>query len=118
LAILISVPPNLPGLISSINPAINVGSAVNLFDFAWLFGVGLNFTGCCHSLIGFLQQFTVASFVYYTASVLFPAHETILEEAVFEDAKVDDKSGRDRPEGMRNHNTNEKLGVQHIVGVV
>ena len=38
-AILLSVPPNLPGLISSINPKINVGGAIKIFDFAWIFGV-------------------------------------------------------------------------------
>jgi NCS1 family nucleobase:cation symporter-1 len=43
LALLISVPPNLPGLINSITPTIKVGGAVHLFDFAWLFGVGLIF---------------------------------------------------------------------------
>jgi len=74
LAILISVPPNLPGLINSINPAIKVGEAIHLFDFAWLFG------------------FTMASFVYYMTSVLSPAHETMLQEAIFEDAEMNDKS--------------------------
>jgi NCS1 family nucleobase:cation symporter-1 len=44
LAILISVPPNLPGLINSITPTIKVGGAVHLFDLAWLFGVSLLFT--------------------------------------------------------------------------
>jgi nucleobase:cation symporter-1, NCS1 family len=34
-----SVGPNLPGLISSINPSIAVGKAQYIFDFAWLFGV-------------------------------------------------------------------------------
>ncbi|KZP30106.1 NCS1 nucleoside transporter family [Athelia psychrophila] len=68
LALLISVPPNLPGLVSSINTSIYVGSgATHLFDIAWLFG------------------FFVASFVYYVASVLFPATETMLDEAILED---------------------------------
>ncbi|KIM82056.1 hypothetical protein PILCRDRAFT_820964 [Piloderma croceum F 1598] len=74
LALLISVPPNLPGLINSITPTIKVGGAVHLFDFAWLFG------------------FTVASFVYYTTSVVFPAHETMLDETIFDDTKGDNKS--------------------------
>jgi hypothetical protein len=43
LAILISVSPNLPGLINSINPTIKVGGAIHLFDFAWLFGVSFMF---------------------------------------------------------------------------
>ena len=40
--ILASVPPNLPGLISSINPNIYVGGATKIYDFAWLFGVRLS----------------------------------------------------------------------------
>lgn len=30
--------------------------------------------------------------------MVFPAHGTMLEEAIFEDAKVDDESGRDHLE--------------------
>ena len=30
--------------------------------------------------------------MYYTTSVLFPARETMLENAILDDAKVDDKS--------------------------
>ena len=37
--ILVTVPPNLPGLIASINPAVQIGGAFKIFDFAWLFGV-------------------------------------------------------------------------------
>ncbi|EPQ55779.1 cytosine-purine permease [Gloeophyllum trabeum ATCC 11539] len=64
LALLISVPPNLPGLINSINTNIKVGGAVYVFDIAWLFG------------------FTVASVVYYVTSVVWPAHETFMDEAI------------------------------------
>lgn len=39
LAIAISVPPNMPGLISSINPKIDVGGGAYVFNFAWIFGV-------------------------------------------------------------------------------
>ncbi|EMD34046.1 hypothetical protein CERSUDRAFT_117553 [Gelatoporia subvermispora B] len=67
LAILISVPPNLPGLINSINPKIPVGNAAHLFDFAWIWG------------------FTSASVVYYITSTLFPAKETFVSEAIIED---------------------------------
>lgn len=41
-----------------------------------------------HSLL----QFFVASFVYYTTSVLFPARVTMLEEAILDD-KSDGHSG-------------------------
>lgn len=37
----VSVPPNLPGLINAINPGIFVGGAVYLYDIAWLLGVSL-----------------------------------------------------------------------------
>ena len=39
LAILVSVPPNMPGLINSINPKIGTGGIVRVFDLAWIFGV-------------------------------------------------------------------------------
>ncbi|KAH8115076.1 cytosine-purine permease [Phellopilus nigrolimitatus] len=74
LALLVSVPPNLPGLISSINTSIKVGGSVHVFDIAWLFG------------------FFSASFVYYVTSMLFPAKETMLDAPIFEDL--------DRPDGV------------------
>ncbi|KAL0952723.1 hypothetical protein HGRIS_006956 [Hohenbuehelia grisea] len=43
LALLVSVPPNMPGLIASINPKIAVGPIVHLFDIAWLYGVRPSF---------------------------------------------------------------------------
>ncbi|KLO16652.1 cytosine-purine permease, partial [Schizopora paradoxa] len=67
LALLLSVPPNLPGLINSINPKIDVGGGVFVFDIAWMFG------------------FTVASVVYYTTSTLFPAKETMLDAPILDD---------------------------------
>ena len=62
LAMLIAVPPLLPGLINSINPNTSIGGASNLFNVAWLFG------------------FFVASGVYTAASLLFPAKETFLTD--------------------------------------
>ncbi|KIP10434.1 hypothetical protein PHLGIDRAFT_65581 [Phlebiopsis gigantea 11061_1 CR5-6] len=67
LAILCSVPPTFPGLISAINPAIAVGRVAHLFDIAWIFG------------------FTTASVVYYVASTLWPARETFLDAAITPD---------------------------------
>ncbi|TFY52823.1 hypothetical protein EVJ58_g9795 [Rhodofomes roseus] len=76
LAILCSVPPLFPGWINSINTGIKVGSgAVHIFAFAWIFG------------------FVVASTVYYTASMLFPAMETYIPEAILSD-DVDSDSSR------------------------
>jgi len=48
----------------------------------------------------FSAQFTVASFVYYTTSVLFPARETMLDEVIFDDTKGDDKLS----DGSHSHN--------------
>ncbi|THH07196.1 hypothetical protein EW145_g3553 [Phellinidium pouzarii] len=67
LALLVSVTPNMPGLINSINTNIKVGGAVHVFDFAWIFG------------------FFSASFIYYIASVLFPAKQTFFDAVILED---------------------------------
>jgi hypothetical protein len=45
----------------------------------------------------------VASFVYYTTSILFPALETMLDEAIFDDTKDDDNSGGSRTGSIRQH---------------
>ena len=44
MTLLVAVPPNLPGLVASINPAVRVGGASKIFSFAWLFGVSPNLT--------------------------------------------------------------------------
>ncbi|KDQ54500.1 hypothetical protein JAAARDRAFT_135506 [Jaapia argillacea MUCL 33604] len=67
LALLVSVPPNLPGLINSINLKIPAGGAVYLFDIAWILG------------------FTLALSVYSVTSILFPAKETFMKEAILPD---------------------------------
>lgn len=75
LALIIAVPPLLPGLINSINPKISIGGASRLFDIAWLFG------------------FFVASGVYTVASLVFPAKETFVTDEEVEDLreeKLDD----------------------------
>ncbi|ETW79909.1 nucleobase cation symporter [Heterobasidion irregulare TC 32-1] len=74
-ALVVSVPPNLPGLIHSINPSIPAGGAVYLFDIAYILG------------------FTLASSVYYVLSTLFPAKETMLDRAIIEDETPADHEG-------------------------
>ena len=71
LALVIAVPPLLPGLFNSINTKIHIGGASHLFNIAWLFG------------------FFVASGVYATASLLFPAKETFLTDGEVEDLRGD-----------------------------
>ncbi|KAF8272721.1 NCS1 nucleoside transporter family [Lactarius quietus] len=94
-ALLVSVPPNFPGLINSINTKVYIGTAgEHLFDIAYLLG------------------FTLASTVYFTLSKLFPAHETMLERAILdneetlsEDASgggVDDNEKKDHRDGFVN----------------
>ncbi|KAK7440045.1 hypothetical protein VKT23_017296 [Stygiomarasmius scandens] len=65
-ALLFSVFPSFPGLISSINGNILVGASKHLFDIAWLYG------------------FFTASFIFYTLSVLFPAKETFMPHAILD----------------------------------
>ncbi|KAF5343585.1 hypothetical protein D9757_002102 [Collybiopsis confluens] len=65
-ALLFSVVPSFPGLISSINPNIDVGASIHLFDIAWLYG------------------FFVAGCLHWSLSMLFPAHETFLDVAIIE----------------------------------
>ncbi|CAE6424767.1 unnamed protein product [Rhizoctonia solani] len=71
LALLVSVPPNLPGLIHSINPKINVGlGAQHLYSIAWLLG------------------FSLAGVTYYVTSMLFPPTETMVDELITGDDQV------------------------------
>ena len=46
LAMLVTVGPTFPGLINSINPAINVGYTTRLFDVAWIYGVSSRYPSC------------------------------------------------------------------------
>jgi len=83
-ALLLSIPPALPGLINNINPRIAVGNASFLFDIAWLFG------------------FFSASIVYLLLSKAFPARETFMEEPVMPDnftsTKLEDQQFPSRDE--------------------
>ncbi|KAF8502914.1 NCS1 nucleoside transporter family [Russula emetica] len=67
-AMIVSVPPTMPGLINSINlnTNIQVGVSTRLFDIAYLLG------------------FTLALTVYFMLSMLFPAHETMLDHTILE----------------------------------
>ncbi|GBE88557.1 Uncharacterized permease [Sparassis crispa] len=97
LAIVCSVPPNLPGLIHSINTKVPVGGATKIFDFAWIFG------------------FTTASAVYYVASVLFPAEETYVDAAILHE---DDDEGESEVERKSVLGDVEKKSMQEDVEVV
>ena len=80
----------MPGLIASINTNINVGGAIKIFDFAWLFGVSSS-SSCCQgegtSSLRSFAQFFVASTVYSALSLGFPAKETYIPEAIISEEK-------------------------------
>jgi len=85
-ALLLTVPPALPGLINNINPRIAVGNVSFLFDIAWLFG------------------FFSASIVYLVLSKAFPAQETFMDEPVMPDnftsTKLVDQQSPSRDEAI------------------
>ncbi|KAI0027498.1 NCS1 nucleoside transporter family [Vararia minispora EC-137] len=75
-ALVVSVIPNMPGLINSINSSISIGGAVYIFDIAYLFG------------------FFSASGVYLALSLAVPEQKTMLDHTIFsdEDLVTDDKT--------------------------
>ncbi|KAF9226304.1 hypothetical protein BS17DRAFT_749647 [Gyrodon lividus] len=68
--LVISILPTLPGLVSSINPRINVGIVGQLFTIGWIF------------------TFSTSSVAYLILSLAFPAKGTFLEKAVLPDEQV------------------------------
>ncbi|KAJ2915121.1 hypothetical protein MD484_g5316, partial [Candolleomyces efflorescens] len=73
-ALLVSVTPNLPGLIHNINAQIPVGNASYLFNVAWIFG------------------FAVGAGVYWILSTLFPATETFMDAPLLSDEFIDESA--------------------------
>ncbi|KAG8946456.1 hypothetical protein FRC04_011632 [Tulasnella sp. 424] len=72
-AIIVAVPPNLPGLINAINPKIDVGGGIYPYNIAYLLG------------------FTLAGTVYYTLSIVFPPTETLLDAPITGEDEVERK---------------------------
>ncbi|KAI0309766.1 NCS1 nucleoside transporter family [Amylostereum chailletii] len=93
-ALIVSVPPNLPGLINSINPSIPIGGAVFVYNIAYLFG------------------FFVASGVYYVLSVLWPAKETLLDHTILEDEDRETASASEVTDEKRNSTDKEGYDVK------
>ncbi|KAG8932925.1 hypothetical protein FRC03_000061 [Tulasnella sp. 419] len=83
-ALVVAVPINLPGLISTINPKINVHGGIYPYQIAYLLG------------------FTIAGGIYYVLSIVFPPKETLIDAPITgederppskdEEASVDEKS--------------------------
>ncbi|KAM5535975.1 hypothetical protein V8D89_010415 [Ganoderma adspersum] len=96
-AILLSVPPNMPGLIASINPKIDVGGAIKIFDFAWLFG------------------FFVALTVYSALSLGFPAKETYIPEAIISEDVTKNIDGSTESEKSSHHDKEVMEGDLKLV---
>jgi len=69
LALIVSVPPNLPGLINAINPKINVHGGIYPYDIAWLLG------------------FTLAGGVYSITSFVWPPAGVFIPEAIHDEAR-------------------------------
>jgi hypothetical protein len=53
-AFLVGVVPNLPCLINSVNPNIDVGSGIYLYDFGWL--LGFFATGLVYVVLSYISR--------------------------------------------------------------
>ncbi|KDQ12361.1 hypothetical protein BOTBODRAFT_176584 [Botryobasidium botryosum FD-172 SS1] len=75
LAMVVSVPPNLPGLINTINPSIYVGAGQQIYSLAYIVG------------------FFLAGGTYAMASYLFPAENTVIDAPILSlpDSNDDEK---------------------------
>jgi len=93
-AMIVSVPPLMPGLINNINTNIHVGVVgTRLFDLAYILG------------------FTLSSTIYFTLSKVFPAHETMLDHAIIEqDSEALPYDGR----GSISGSDEKKVGVYRV----
>ena len=71
-AFLISVVPNLPGMVAQVNPALagKVGGAEHIYDMFYIWG------------------FTSAFALYSLLSYLWPARETLVEKTIHDDTDV------------------------------
>jgi len=61
---IVSVPPNLPGLINTINPSIYFGAGMQIYSLAYIIG------------------FFLAGGTYAIASYLFPAEGTLIDAPI------------------------------------
>jgi len=95
--LLVSVGPNLPGLVNGINPGIKIASGIaHLYDFGWLFGFWM-------------------SVVLYTAlSFAFPVKHMLIEETIFgvnPDTSLDDIAGSDPRSEVDVEKSVAKVGI-------
>lgn len=64
MAMLVSVTPQLPGLVNAVNPSLPIGGAVYIANMNWYYGI-----------------FSCAA-VYTVLSLAFPAHETLVPRLI------------------------------------
>ncbi|KAI5477300.1 NCS2 allantoate transporter [Pseudohyphozyma bogoriensis] len=64
-ALVVSIGPNMPGMINALNSSIDIGNVKYLYAIACIFGM------------------VVGAGVYTTLSWIFPAHATLISEAVY-----------------------------------
>ncbi|KZO98282.1 putative uracil permease [Calocera viscosa TUFC12733] len=77
-ALVVSIPPNLPGLINAINSAIGVGGGVYPYCISWLLG------------------FFLAAVTYYVVSKLFPPTDTFAAETITGEEQTASMPSEDR----------------------
>jgi NCS1 family nucleobase:cation symporter-1 len=69
-AFLISVGPNLPGMVHAVNPSISVGASEHFYDISFMWG------------------FTSGFVIYCFLSYFWPAKETLIDSTITEDITV------------------------------
>jgi NCS1 family nucleobase:cation symporter-1 len=93
-AFLISVVPNLPGMAHSVNPKINPGGAVYIYNMFYIYG------------------FTSAFVSYWLLSKFFPAPETLIPETITGDDYLADPNEEAHSEGAVSVHSDEKKAVK------
>jgi len=88
-ALLIGLVPNLPGLAFAVNPSMDIGGAIYIYDIFYLYG------------------FTASFASYAVLSLVFPAPSTLIEESIYEDITVVDGVERIN-DGVHNPYEHEK----------
>jgi len=98
-ALIVSIPPNLPGLINAINPVIPVGGGVYPYDISWLLG------------------FFLAAVTYYIVCKIFPPTSTFVAETISgeeEEQTPSTPTERDEKASDEEKSTDARVMVQEV----
>ncbi|KAI9729277.1 MAG: hypothetical protein M1834_006948 [Cirrosporium novae-zelandiae] len=79
ISLIISLGPNMPGLVNAVNGDINIGGASKIYSFNYLWG------------------FTSAFVIYIVSSYVSPAKETLIKESIHDSEELSEE-GEERPE--------------------